>query len=110
MNSISSATPISLPLPTTELANLQNVADNAAKATEAEIKKVGEDFEAIFMSMLLKEMRNTISSEEDGGLFAGEGSDTYGSLFDTFVGQHLASANQLGISQAIQSYLGNKVS
>ena len=78
--------------------------------TSRKIEKVGQDFEAIFFSMMLKEMRNSISIDEEGGLFAGEGSDTYGGLFDTFLGQHLASSNQLGIAQSIQSYLKNQLS
>ncbi len=86
---------------------------SAAKATNSsagrpDIKQVGEDFESIFMSLILKEMRSTIGSEEEGGLFAGEGSDTYGGLFDMFLGQHLAKGSHLGIGKAIESYLANQ--
>ena len=115
MNNISSSLPpISMNLDTANLsaanlsaANLTEI-DSLKKASDAEIKKVGEDFESIFLSLMLKEMRNTISNEEGGGMFAGEGSDTYGGLFDMFMSQHLASSSQLGIGKAIESYLGNK--
>ena len=112
MNNISSSLPpISMNLDTANLsaANLTEI-DLLKKSSDAEIKKIGEDFESIFLSMMLKEMRNTISSEEDGGMFSGEGSDTYGGLFDMFMSQHLATSNQLGIGKAIESYLGNKTS
>jgi flagellar protein FlgJ len=111
MNNISSSLPsVSLNLDMANLgaASLTEI-DALQKSSESEIKKVGEDFESIFLSMMLKEMRNTISSEEGGGMFSGEGSDTYGGLFDMFMGQHLATSSQLGIGKAIESYLGNKV-
>ncbi len=72
---------------------------------EQQSKKAGQDFEALFFSMMLKEMRKSISSEEGGGLFAGEGSDTYGGMFDSFIGQHMASSGQLGIAKTVESYL-----
>src|SRR6056297_1176075 len=56
-----------------------------------------EATEAMFASMLLKEMRNTLES----GLFGNEGSDTYGQMFDMFMGQHLAESNALGIQTMI---------
>lgn len=81
----------------------------AAKSTKKEIQQVGEDFESIFMSLMLKEMRNSLGVDEEGGLFAGEGSDTYGGLFDMFMGQHLAKSGALGIGQAVETYLSNQV-
>lgn len=103
MNISSLSTPLALP---------STLETNAAApdAAPTEFKKIGEDFESLFMSIMLKEMRNTISNEEGGGLFAGEGSDTFGGMFDTFLGQHLATSGQLGISQAIEGYLANRIS
>lgn len=69
------------------------------------LSKAGQEFEALFFSMMLKEMRKSISSEEGAGLFAGEGSDTYGGMFDTFIGQHMASGGPLGIANTVESYL-----
>jgi Rod binding domain-containing protein len=59
---------------------------------------VGEQFESIFVSMLLKEMR--ASSSEDG-LFAGDSADIYGGMFDMYLGQHIASQGSLGIADMI---------
>ncbi len=102
MNVSSLSTPLTLP---------STLETNAAAtdSTPAKLKEIGADFESLFMSIMLKEMRNTISNEEGGGLFAGEGSDTLGGMFDTFLGQHLASSGQLGISQAIEGYLANRI-
>lgn len=72
------------------------------------LQSVGDEFESVFFSMLLKEMRNSLDTTGEGGLFAGEKSDTLGSLFDLYMGQHLASSNSMGISRAIVSYLSNQ--
>ena len=70
------------------------------------IEQAASEFESVFLSLLLKEMRNTLD-QENGGLFGGEGSDTLGGMFDMFMGKHLAEASPLGISDAVKSYLGN---
>ena len=73
---------------------------------EERIEQVASEFESVFLSLLLKEMRNTLD-QENGGLFGGEGSDTLGGMFDMFMGKHLADSSPLGISGAVKSYLGN---
>lgn len=86
-----------------------NAAIEAAKENwekeQQRIEKVGQDFEALFFSMMLKEMRNSVSSEEGGGMFAGEGSDTYGGMFDTFIGNHMATTGQLGLADMVTKSL-----
>ncbi len=72
-----------------------------------EAEKMGKEFESVFVSMLLKEMRNTLDQGE-GGLFGSEQSDTFGGMFDQFMGEHLADSSPLGIADAIKSYLNNK--
>ena len=42
------------------------------------------------------------------GLFGSEASDTYGGLFDLYMGKHLATTNGLGISEMLQTYLSGK--
>lgn len=67
----------------------------------AQVEKLGQEFEGVFLSFLLKEMRNTV----EGGLFAGDSSDTYGGMFDMFLGQNLAKSKPLGISDMlVQKY------
>ena len=57
--------------------------------------ELGKEFEGVFLSMLVKEMRNTL---EGDGLFGGESSDTYGGMFDMFLGESLSEASPLGIA------------
>lgn len=87
---------------------LEQVAESESSSDSGKerIEQVASDFESVFLSLLLKEMRNTLD-QENGGLFGGEGSDTMGGMFDMFMGKHLADASPLGISNAVESYLGN---
>ena len=62
------------------------------------LKDAAQGFESVFLSMLLKEMRQTL---EPGGLFGHDNSDIYGSLFDQFMGQHLAQGKGMGLAQAL---------
>ncbi len=98
MESITNSLPATLPL--SSLTELQA----ASLANEGQkIEGAAEEFESVFMSLLLKEMRNTLD-KEDGGLFGSEGSDTFGGMFDMFMGQHLSKAQPLGIADAIKTY------
>ena len=65
---------------------------------------VGSDFEAVFVSLMLKQMRTSMSED---GLFGSESSDTYGGIFDLYVGKHVAESSPLGISQMVQTYVDN---
>lgn len=70
------------------------------ESSQHQIESVGTEFESVFLSMLIKEMRNSLD-EGEGGLFAGEGSDTYGSMFDLFIGKHMAESKPLGIGELL---------
>lgn len=79
------------------------VAANINQSPEA----AGQQFEGLFWSLLIKTMRTTVS---DGGLFAGDKSDTYGGMFDLFMSQHLADSGSLGIGEIVESWYGNSQS
>lgn len=59
---------------------------------------VASEFESVFLSLMLKELRGTL---QEGGFFGEEGSDTFGGMFDLFLGQHLAKAAPLGIGELV---------
>ncbi|MEM9410768.1 MAG: rod-binding protein [Planctomycetota bacterium] len=66
------------------------------------IERTAAEFEGVFISLLTKEMRNSLP---EGGLFGSEASDTFGSLFDLYIGQHLAESQPLGIANVfLQQY------
>ena len=61
-------------------------------------------FEEMFVSLMLKEMRATLS-EEDGFFGGGPAGDTYGGMFDQYLGAHIAQQGGIGIGQQIARYI-----
>ena len=77
----------------------------SATRTPDRIAETAKDFEATFLSLLLKEMRQTLDTEGGGGLFAGDTGDVQGGLFDLYLGKHLADAGGVGFAPAIERQL-----
>lgn len=67
----------------------------------ARVKDMAGEMEATFLSMLLKEMRQTLDPEEGGGLFPGDSGDVQGGLFDLYLGRHMAGAGGIGLASAL---------
>jgi peptidoglycan hydrolase FlgJ len=84
--------PASLPHPLTGKSGA--TVHDAAAATK--LKNTAKEFEATLLSMMLKEMRQTL--DEDGGLFPGDSGDVQGGLFDMFMGRHLADSGGIGLA------------
>ncbi len=68
-------------------------------AADAKLREAAKEMEATFLSMLLKQMRETL--EPDGGLFAGDTGDVQGGLFDLYMSRHLADAGGVGMAAAL---------
>ena len=66
------------------------------------VERAATDFEAMFVSLVLKEMRQTL---RPGSLFGGDIGEAYGSLFDLYLGKHLAQAGGLGVAEMVRHYL-----
>lgn len=76
---------------------------NARSPDPAAIRQAAKQLEGVFVSLLLKSMRENATEE---GLFGGgDQSDVYGGLFDQFMGTHLAEAGSLGIDKMVETYL-----
>jgi len=72
---------------------------SVSEKSRAELKKVAEEFEAIFIAQLLKVMRETIEeSDTEGGGF---GKGIYTDLFDQEVALSMARRGALGIGDII---------
>lgn len=75
-----------------------------AKVDDARrLADTARELEATFLSMLLKEMRQTL--DEDGGLFPGDTGDVQGGLFDLYMSKHLADAGGVGMAAALERQL-----
>jgi Rod binding domain-containing protein len=66
------------------------------------VAAAAQGFEGLFMSLVLKEMRQTL---EPGGLFGKDTGDINGGLFDMFLGQHLTKAGGFGLARMMQHHL-----
>lgn len=64
-----------------------------------------EKFESLFLSMMIKELRQTDSGE---GFFPGDNSDTMGGMFDMYMGDHLSASSDIGLDRLFQSSAGLK--
>ena len=83
-----------------ELAAQSRIADPKA------IEGVARNFESLFLSQVLKEMRQTL---QPGSLFGKDGGDIYGGMFDMYLGQQLAGSGGFGIAALVkQQLLGGK--
>jgi Rod binding domain-containing protein len=70
-----------------------------AEDKHAAIKKAAQDFEAIFVAQILKNMRRSMS---ESGLFGqGVANDIYSSMFDNQIAQTVASKNGFHLSDII---------
>ncbi len=65
------------------------------------IESAAQDFEAMFVSLLIKQLRETLQD----GLFTKETSDSFGAMFDMYMGEHLAQASPLGLGRAVSKYM-----
>lgn len=68
-------------------------------------QELARQFEGLFVSMLVKEMRSSSSGE---GLFPGDNSDTYGGMFDQYIGQYIADHGGIGLSEFISASLAKQ--
>lgn len=86
--------PISLtPVDPTELASRAEVSGPSMDAAL-------QEFEGIFVSMMLKEMRKSVGE----GFFGGDKADAIGGLFDMTIGEELGRSGGLGIADALARY------
>jgi flagellar protein FlgJ len=69
------------------------------------VEVVAKGFESVFLSMLVKEMRQTLDPDT---LFGSDQGDVLGGLFDQFMGEHLAPAGSLGIAALVRQQLTPK--
>ena len=70
----------------------------SAQGSGAPSKDVASEFESLMIAQMLKQMRG---SSEDGGLFPGDKSDTYGGMFDMYFGRFLSENGGLGLADFV---------
>jgi flagellar protein FlgJ len=84
-------------MPLSPLTDPASVADRTR-----DIDAAGQGFEAIFASLVIKQLRETLQPDS---LFGGDRGDVLGGLFDHYMGQHLAQTGALGIGTLVRQQL-----
>lgn len=82
---------------------VDSILNGDGPTTEAEIEEAATQMESLFASMLVKEMRGSMSK----GFFGdGPGSDIYNEWFDKSIGESIAADGGLGMVGMLKVQLG----
>lgn len=76
--------------------------DKSSKTNPREAAHVAQDFESVFASLMLKEMRKTL---EPGTMFGEDSGDVYGGLFDLYLGQQMSQSGGFGLAKMVREAL-----
>ena len=85
-----------------DFAGLAQMRAGAVKGDEKVTKEVAKQFEAVFINMMLKSMRE---ATDRSGLLDSEATKTYESMFDQQLSTELSANGTFGIAQALQNQL-----
>lgn len=85
-----------------DFAGLAQMRAGAVQGEEKVTKEVAQQFESIFINMMLKSMRD---ATERSGLLDSEATKTYESMFDQQLSSELAGKGTFGIAEALQNQL-----
>jgi flagellar protein FlgJ len=78
-------------------------ADTSRLATSGNLEKAGQRFEAIFINMMLKSMRQAKLGE---GLFDSKASEQFRDMQDQKLAESMAAHAPIGIGKAMVDFLG----
>jgi flagellar protein FlgJ len=84
------------------LGSLQALKAEARNNPEAALEKVAEQFEAVFIKMMLSSMRDALPKE---GLFDNNQMDTYTEMMDQQMSVKLAEQGGIGLAEVISRQL-----
>ncbi len=85
-----------------DFASLAKMKLDAARNPEKTVDKVSEQFESIFINMMLKSMRD---ATQRSGLMDSQAGRMYESMFDQEVSMHLAKNGSLGLAEKIKEQI-----
>lgn len=89
----------------TELTGLARLRQQASQDAQAALPEVAQQFEALFLQMLLKSMRQTTMGDP---LLPDQGADFYRGLFDHQIALTLARARGIGLADVLVRQLGER--
>jgi peptidoglycan hydrolase FlgJ len=93
----------SVALPLTDTRMPASLISRRQPTDAAEAKKVGQEFEAMFVGMMLKSMRDTVGNDKLTG--GGRGEETFRSLLDQEYAAAAAKNGGIGLATIIEKEL-----
>jgi Rod binding domain-containing protein len=84
--------------------NLQSKAQDSKD--QAQIRQLSEDFEAIFLGMVLKSMRDSV--QKSGLIDGGNAENIYRSMLDDEYAKQMAAQNHTGLANQIADFLSGQ--
>jgi len=75
----------------------------AGDARKAEIRKVAVEFQSLFVEMMLKSMRETVSKDNLTG--GGHGEEVYGSMLDREYATAISRRGNMGLAEMIEQQM-----
>ncbi|MBN8807992.1 MAG: rod-binding protein [Sphingomonas sp.] len=94
------ATPSPAASPTAGIAR-----DTSRLGSSTNLKKAGEKFEAVFIGMMMKSMRQAKLTTDEDSLFDQKNSNTFRDMQDQRVAQSMAEHQPIGIGKAMTDFL-----
>ena len=88
----------------TDFAGLTDLKRQAAGNEAQATKKVAKEFEAIFVQMMLKSMRE---ASPEGGLFDSDQMQAYQGMFDQQLGLNISHGSGIGLAEVIERQLNS---
>lgn len=79
--------------------------DTSRLASSANLKKAGEKFEAVFIGLMMKSMRQTKLGGDDAGLFDTKNMETFRDMQDKKIAESMAAHQPIGIGKAMTDFL-----
>ncbi len=87
----------------TDTSSLMALKGKAAKDSSSALEQTAEQFESLFIHMMMKSMRSTTMG---GGIFDNEHSKFYQEMFDQQISVDMAKKRQVGIADMLVTQLG----
>lgn len=76
--------------------------DDSRRANKANLEKAAQQFEAVFLNMMLKEARKASLGD---GMFDSESTKTFRDMQDNRISQEMARHGTLGIAKAMVAFM-----
>src|SRR5205814_503492 len=83
--------------------SIGDVTNAVTPQNREKIRAVSEEFESVFLNLVLKSMRDTVQSS--GLVDGGNAEEIYRSMLDTEYSKEMAHQRQSGIANAIEKFI-----